>query len=60
MSYEIINYAQVTPRRLHALIELAARVDIPTKAQLGALLQPETLSDNREAFNNVYGMAINV
>lgn len=50
MAYEILNNAQVTPRRLHALLRLAAREARATRQDLLDLLQPGALlSDGSEA-----------
>lgn len=43
MAFEILNNAQVTPYRLHALVRLISRLDAPTKTVLVDLLQPPSL-----------------
>jgi hypothetical protein len=43
MAYEILNNAQITPHRLHALVRLVSRLEAPTRKDLIDLLQPPFL-----------------
>jgi hypothetical protein len=58
-TYELINNRQATPRRLHALVRLVARLEHPNRATLADYLQPPVLVDNQSAFDVVYSAAIN-
>lgn len=59
MAYELLNVAQVTPSRLHALIKLISRLQAPTRKEILELLQPPMLVADQSAAKNVYNAAIN-
>lgn len=64
MAYEILNVAQVTPRRLHALLRLTVRLKDPTRRELLSYLQPPTLQGSsttnpQDASENVFRAAVN-
>lgn len=64
MAYEILNNAQVTPHRLHALLRLAARETKAARQDLLDLLQPGALqSESSEAKQSaskaVFNAAVN-
>jgi hypothetical protein len=66
MAYELLNVAQVTPARLHALLRLVARLKKPQREDILKLLQPdilflgkqenedEEISTNYSSSRNVY------
>jgi hypothetical protein len=49
MAYELINFGQATPHRLHALIRLLARADEWERSELLYLLQPTSLDPQQQA-----------
>lgn len=59
MAYELLNSAQVTPSRLHAMVRLISRLKTPTRKDVIDLLQPMVLSYDQSAPKNVYIAAVN-
>jgi hypothetical protein len=59
MAYEILNNAQVTPLRLHALLRLVPRLDAPRRDDLLKLLQPPELEANTDLGADVFRAAAN-
>lgn len=53
MAFELINHAQVTPHRLRVAVQLVARLGQPTREELQALLQPESLTNSQLAATSV-------
>ncbi len=59
MAYELLNSAQVTPPRLHAMVRLISRLQAPTRKDVIDLLQPSVLVSDQSAAKNVYVAAVN-
>lgn len=59
MAYELLNVAQVTPSRLHAMLRLVSRLESPTRKDVIDLLQPSVLVSDQSAANNIYLAAVN-
>lgn len=59
MAYELLNSAQVTPPRLHAMIRLILRLQSPTRKDVIDLLQPSVLIADQSAAKNIYIAAVN-
>ena len=59
MAYELLNYAQVTPPRLHAMVKLVSRLQAPTRKDVIDLLQPSVLVSDQSAAKNIYIAAVN-
>lgn len=59
MAYELLNYAQVTPPRLHAMVKLVSRLQAPTRKDVFDLLQPSVLVSDQSAAKNTYIAAVN-
>ena len=59
MAYELLNYAQVTPPRLHAMVKLVSRLQAPTRKDVIDLLQPSVLVSDQSAAKNTYIAAVN-
>lgn len=59
MAYELLNNAQVTPPRLHALVKLVLRLPTPTRQDVINLLQPSALVSDQSAAKNTYLAAVN-
>lgn len=59
MAFEIINNAQVTPSRLHAMVRLTTRLRNPTRQDIYDWVQPKVLPklENQEAAKGVYTAA---
>ncbi|HSH79393.1 MAG TPA: hypothetical protein VLA19_12800 [Herpetosiphonaceae bacterium] len=59
MAFEILNSADITPHRLHALVRLVPRLREPRRADLLDLLQPSVLPHvkNQTAASNAYAAA---
>lgn len=53
MPYELLNVAQVTPPRLHALVRLIASIGPSPRTKILDLLQPQILTDNQNSAENV-------
>lgn len=53
MGYELLNFGQVTPPRLLALLRLVASRDTLPRARLLDLIQPRKLVENQNAAENV-------
>lgn len=51
---EILNNAQITPQRLHALLKLVNTLRRPTREELLDLLQPQAINPNQDAVKAVY------
>ena len=59
MAYELLNSAQVTPPRLHAMVRLISHLQAPTRKDVIDLLQPSVLVSDQSAAKNVYVAAVN-
>ena len=59
MAYELLNSAQVTPPRLHAMVRLVSRLQAPTRKDVIDLLQPSVLVSDQSAAKNIYVAAVN-
>lgn len=59
MAYELLNSAQVTPPRLHAMVRLVSRLQSPTRKDVIDLLQPSVLVSDQSAAKNIYIAAVN-
>ncbi len=59
MAYELLNSAQVTPPRLHAMVKLVSRLQSPTRQDVIDLLQPSVLVSDQSAAKNIYIAAVN-
>lgn len=59
MAYELLNSAQVTPPRLHAMVRLLLRLQSPTRQDVIDLLQPSALVSDQSAAKNIYIAAVN-
>ncbi len=59
MAYELLNSAQVTPPRLHAMVKLVSRLQAPTRKDVIDLLQPLVLISDQSAAKNIYIAAVN-
>lgn len=59
MAYELLNSAQVTPPRLHAMVRLVSRLQTPTRKDVIDLLQPSVLVSDQSAAKNIYIAAVN-
>lgn len=59
MGFEILNSADITPHRLHALLRLVSRLRSPSREDILNLLQPRSLPavKNQTAAANVYAAA---
>ena len=58
MAYELLNNAQVTPTRLHALVKAVLRLDAPTKQDILDFLQPAVLDVDQPTAESVYAAAM--
>jgi len=58
MAYEIINNAQITPMRLHALLQLVSDYPNMDEKRIGELLQPKALYENSNAALSVLDAAV--
>lgn len=57
MAFEILNSANITPHRLHAMVRLVSRLSKPKREDILNLLQPESLARNQETAKSVYNAA---
>lgn len=57
-NFELINHAQSTPQRLHALVRLVKRLDAPTRQEILDYLQPNSISDNQDAAIDTFNSAL--
>jgi len=60
VGYEIVNDGQATPHRLHDTLRLVARLEAPTRAIMGQLLQPPSINPNQVAFETVFSAGVGV